>query len=179
MGLSQEELAEAVYVTRQTVSNWENGRSFPDVKSLILLANFFGVSLDTLIKGDVEKMKEITQKDIRALKRMSAVLALMYIQLLILPLPLAKLFGWWGLALYIPVAAGVLLYALHAEKFKKEHNIQTYREIAAFMEGKRLDGASALREEGKRTYQKVLLALGTAAVGATVSAAIFAALRLL
>lgn len=43
MGLSQEQLADAVYVTRQTVSSWENGKSYPDVKSLVLLANFFGV----------------------------------------------------------------------------------------------------------------------------------------
>ena len=57
MGLSQEELADAVYVTRQTISNWETGKSYPDVKSLLLLSGFFGVSLDILVKGDVEKMK--------------------------------------------------------------------------------------------------------------------------
>ena len=173
MGLSQEQLADAVYVTRQTVSSWENGKSYPDVKSLVLLANFFGVSLDILIKGDVEKMKEISKGDIAKLNRMSLILALMYIPLLALPVPLAKFLGWWGFAAYLPIVAAVLLYAFRVERFKKEHDIQTYREISAFMEGKRLDEASALREEGKRPYQKVLLAIGAALLGAAVAAAMF------
>lgn len=55
---SQETLAEKVYVSRQTISNWENGKSYPDVNSLVLLSEAFEVSLDKLIKGDVENMKE-------------------------------------------------------------------------------------------------------------------------
>ena len=58
LGMSQEELAEAVYVTRQTVSNWETGKSYPDIQSLLRLSALFGISLDQLIKGDVEQMKE-------------------------------------------------------------------------------------------------------------------------
>lgn len=57
--LSQEELAEKVYVTRQTISNWENEKSYPDIHSLLLLSSLFNASLDQLIKGDIEKMKEI------------------------------------------------------------------------------------------------------------------------
>lgn len=45
--LSQEALAEKVYVSRQTVSNWENDKSYPDVKSLLLLSEVFHTSLDT------------------------------------------------------------------------------------------------------------------------------------
>lgn len=56
--LSQEELAEKIFVTRQTISNWENNRSYPDINSLILLSNFFDISLDILVKGDLEEMKE-------------------------------------------------------------------------------------------------------------------------
>ena len=37
--LSQEELAEKVYVSRQTISNWENGKSYPDIHSLLLLSS--------------------------------------------------------------------------------------------------------------------------------------------
>ena len=51
--MSQEELAYRVYVSRQTISNWENDKCYPDVKSLILLGKIFHVSLDKLIKGDV------------------------------------------------------------------------------------------------------------------------------
>ena len=48
--LSQEELAEKVYVTRQTISNWENEKSYPDIHSLLLLSSLFNASLDQLYR---------------------------------------------------------------------------------------------------------------------------------
>jgi len=68
MGISQEELAEKVYVSRQTVSNWETGKNYPDIHSVLLLSSVFNVSLDQLIKGDVEIMKnEIKETEIKKL----------------------------------------------------------------------------------------------------------------
>ena len=64
MGISQEELAEKVYVSRQTVSNWETGKNYPDIHSVLLLSSVFNVSLDQLIKGDVEIMKKENIKSI-------------------------------------------------------------------------------------------------------------------
>ena len=61
--LSQEELAERVYVSRQTISNWENDKSYPDVNSLVLLSETFQISLDNLIKGDIEVTKDVIQKE--------------------------------------------------------------------------------------------------------------------
>ena len=156
MGLSQEELADAVYVTRQTVSNWENDKSYTDIKSLLLLAGHFGVSLDILVKGDVEKMKEITQKDIKKLRYMGKAMTVLLFLIAALPIPLVRFLGWWGLGVYILFFAGAMWYALRVEKFKKENDIKTYREIEAFMDGKRLDEANALREEGKYPYQRVM-----------------------
>lgn len=52
--LSQKELANRIYVSRQTISNWENDKSYPDVNSLVLLSEIFQTSLDKLIKGDVD-----------------------------------------------------------------------------------------------------------------------------
>ena len=78
--LSQEALAEQVFVSRQTVSNWENDKSYPDVKSLMLLSEVFEVSLDQLIKGDVEIMKEqidqIDQTDQKRFGRLSNIFTL-------------------------------------------------------------------------------------------------------
>jgi len=48
-GLSQEELAEQVYVTRQAVSRWENGDTIPNTETLKLLSKIFGVSINTLL----------------------------------------------------------------------------------------------------------------------------------
>ena len=64
MNISQEELAEKIYVTRQSISNWENGKTYPDIHSLLLLSSLFGISLDQLVKGDIEIMKkEIKEAD--------------------------------------------------------------------------------------------------------------------
>ena len=56
--ISQEQLADRIYVSRQTISNWENEKSYPDVNSLVLLSEVFQTSIDNLIKGDIEIMKE-------------------------------------------------------------------------------------------------------------------------
>lgn len=48
--LSQEELADKIYVSRQTISNWENEKKYPDIKSLVLMSEVFQVSLDNLVK---------------------------------------------------------------------------------------------------------------------------------
>lgn len=64
--LSQEELAEKLYVSRQTISNWERGKTYPDIDSLLLMATYFDVSLDNLIKGDVDAMKyQIDQSQLK------------------------------------------------------------------------------------------------------------------
>ena len=60
---SQEELSEKIYVSRQTISNWENERSYPDIHNLLLLSVLFDVTLDELVKGDVETMKNVIKKD--------------------------------------------------------------------------------------------------------------------
>ena len=48
-GLSQDELAEKVYVTRQAVSRWETGETVPNIETLKLLSKFFDVSINTLL----------------------------------------------------------------------------------------------------------------------------------
>lgn len=58
LNMSQEELADHVFVTRQTVSNWENDKNYPDINNLLLLSSLFGISLDILVKGDMEKWKK-------------------------------------------------------------------------------------------------------------------------
>ena len=69
MGISQEELAEKVYVSRQTISNWETGKNYPDIHSLLLLKSLFNVSLDDLLREDIELIKnEIQETEIKKLQ---------------------------------------------------------------------------------------------------------------
>ncbi|WP_235421813.1 helix-turn-helix transcriptional regulator [Collinsella tanakaei] len=62
LGLSQGELARRLYVSRVTVSRWETGRTLPDVQSMLLLANLFGTTIDELVRGDVDGMREMVEK---------------------------------------------------------------------------------------------------------------------
>lgn len=55
---SQEKLAELLNVSRQTISSWENERSYPDVHNLIMLCEIYSISLNDLMKGDIEIMKK-------------------------------------------------------------------------------------------------------------------------
>lgn len=63
MGLSQAELARRVYVSRQTVGNWEAGRTLADVQSLVLLASVFGVSVDELVGEGVARVARPSAED--------------------------------------------------------------------------------------------------------------------
>ena len=47
--ISQDELAEKIFVSRQTISNWENNKSYPDIKSLMLLSNIFNVDRKSVV----------------------------------------------------------------------------------------------------------------------------------
>lgn len=58
-GMTQEKVAEEIRVTRQTISNWENEKSFPDIVSVIRLSSLYGISLDQLLKGDEEMMEHL------------------------------------------------------------------------------------------------------------------------
>ena len=60
--LTQEGLAEICSVTRQTISNWENGKSYPDLETLVLISDTFEVSLDVMLKGDKKMVSEITKE---------------------------------------------------------------------------------------------------------------------
>ena len=72
--ISQEELALKIFVSRQTISNWETNKSCPDVKSLIILSNIFNVSLDSFIKEDIKELREIVEKEtIKKFNMMSCV----------------------------------------------------------------------------------------------------------
>ncbi len=51
-GLTQEELAESLYVSRTAISKWESGRGYPNIDSLKIIASFFGVTIDELLSGD-------------------------------------------------------------------------------------------------------------------------------
>ena len=157
--LSQEKLAEMVYVSRQTISNWENDKSYPDINSLVLLSQVLDVTIDQLIKEDIEMMEEqINQDDIRKFGYLSNIFSVMMLITIITPIPLVHYLSYLGLGIWLLIFAATFYISILAEKEKKRLNIQTYKEILSFMDGKQLDKINQAREEGKRTYQKIIYA---------------------
>lgn len=57
--LPQEDLANEFFVSRQLISKWENGKSYPDVEQLLKLSDFFSLTLDELMRGDKKMMKKL------------------------------------------------------------------------------------------------------------------------
>ena len=155
--LSQEELAERVYVTRQSISNWENNKNYPDINSIVLLSEVFEISIDNLIKGDLEKMKkEINSEEVKKLNFYASMMGILMIAAFISLMPLIKLIGLYGFIPYFVLVACAMFFAIKVEKIKKDNDIQTYKEILAFTEGKRLDEIQKIEERAKRPYQKII-----------------------
>ncbi|VGW26790.1 helix-turn-helix domain-containing protein [Streptococcus pyogenes] len=156
--LSQEELAEKVYVSRQSISNWENDKTYPDIHSLLLLSQIFQVSLDQLIKGDIEKMKyTITQVDKKNFKRDTKVMITLMILLMISSYPLVYFLEWLGLGIFVLLSIVTMTYANRVERFKKKYDVQPYKEILAVSNGKLLDEIEKREERAKLPYQKPLI----------------------
>ena len=108
--------------------------------------------------------KEIKEAEIIKMKRYGRTYTLMLIATAVSAVPL---FMWLGVWAFIPwgiIWAISMYFAFEIEKVKKDNDVQTYKEIVAFTEGKRLDDIQKQREIGKRSYQKILLVIGSAAV---------------
>ncbi len=163
MGWSQEELAERAFVSRQTISNWENDKSYPDIQSLLLLSTLFDVSLDQLVKGDVETMKKQTKTDdINQFKRMGAVYSLLFLLFGVSALRFAMTRSFVAGAVCAIAFIVTMGYAIYIERWKKKMDIQTYKEILAFLNGVPVD---EIRSERQLKKEFILKLLAGAAVG--------------
>lgn len=176
--LSQEELAERVYVSRQTISNWENNKSYPDINSIVLLSEIFEISIDNLIKGDVEQMKkEINSEEVKKLNFYATMIAILMLAALISLMPMLKFIGLYGFIPYFVLVGCAMFFAIKVDKIKKDNDIQTYKEIVAFTEGKRLDEIQKIEEKAKRPYQKVIDGFLWAAIALLISGIMIFLLR--
>lgn len=155
---SQEVLAEKIYVTRQTISKWENDKSYPDIHNLIALSVLFDVSLDELVKGDTYKMKQVVNDG--ELKKHTKGMIIFLTLTLLVGVPCMIIWAGLGLIPFGIFSALSMYYALKVEKIKKVHNIKTYREILAFTEGEpHLDQLREGRSKKKALIEKILIVL--------------------
>lgn len=156
--LSQDDLAEIIFVSRQSISNWERGATYPDIQNLLLLSKVFEVSLDQLIKGDVETMKQIIHdQEFMRYQKDGVVFTILLIGSPIIMIPLILYLEWFGIAISFLIYAITMFYALRIEKFKKQHNLRTFRQIVAYDQGRSLSEIEEAEERGKAPYQNIIL----------------------
>ena len=173
LGWNQDDLAEKMFVSRQTISSWENDKSYPDIQSLLLLSNLFDVSLDQLVKGDVEKMQRIINED--DVKNFKFYWKAMIILCIIAALtfgPLYLMAGLWSLIPMGVVIVLVMYFATKAGQISKYNDVSTYKEIVTFLNGKSLDEASKQQEIGKRPYQTAIVTICSGLIAGTISLAV-------
>ena len=107
-------------------------------------------------------MKEqIKAEDINEFRYHSNIFAILLLLTIILPIPLMKFMGYIGIGNWVLIAITSICYSIRIEKYKKNFNIQTYREILDFLDGKNMNDLEKNQEYGKRPYQKFLLAIGS------------------
>lgn len=84
--LTQDYVAEKLGITRQTISNWEIGRSYPDIERIIRLSELYELSLDELLKGDQKMVKHLQENTLvtHFLKLFIAMLAINFLLMLVL-----------------------------------------------------------------------------------------------
>lgn len=169
LGISQEALAEKIYVSRQTISNWETGRTYPDVQSLLLLGVAFDISIDELIKGDVETMEESVRKADHSLIWMYAAEMLLTVIAIVALLFAFDSFiekntasGFACLLVFAATFATALGLSFAVKKTKDRNNILTYQEILAFCAGEepnRTSRYNAFVRKHKSAHDMLLVTL--------------------
>ena len=119
-GYTQEQVSEQLDVSRQTISSWENGRTFPDIVSVVSLNDIYDVSLDVLIKGD-EKMLEHLEESTNIVKSNKKLLFAIIANIL-------TAIATIGLSVIVPsneyVLAGVFCVMIIAASFLMHQNVK-------------------------------------------------------
>lgn len=163
--LSQEQLADKIFVSRQTVSNWENNKTYPDIQIIVSLSILFNVSLDELIREDLEEMKMKISNN-KATKRAniyslimicSTILASLSIGLVV-ALPESKFIWIVPVTLFLPA----LWNSFVLEKFKRNNDLKTYKEILAFSQNKDVEVLRKKRDARRTRIEKGIIVLGYA-----------------
>lgn len=133
-GLSQEALAERVHVSRQTISNWERGKTLVDVQSLAAIADVLGSSVSEVLgERQVRAVEEETEATRRELVVIYGALALLGIPTVALGI-VERLDGTNMLWVWCALLVACAPLAWRAWRLEHDHNLRTTREICRFVE---------------------------------------------
>ena len=117
-GLTQEQVADKINVSRQTISNWENEKSYPDIIDRIDMSNLYSISLDEILKGDDKLMEHLETNTNVVKSNQKLVMAILLNILIVLLLGLCNVFLSGNLYYLIGVfcfailSSAILLYQI-------------------------------------------------------------------
>lgn len=151
LSMSQEELARACFVSRQTISSWENGKTLPDIQSLASLANIFDIALEDLADPD-EKLTatrrvSADRKELQMLWADVAAVAILF-------LPVEQILqstgtsGHWRLPTYLAFGIVTLAIIIRIGMLTHKHHLGNDQEIGAYMSGTIKKGSADRAPEG-------------------------------
>lgn len=154
LGMSQADLARALFVTRQTISNWETSRTYPDAQSLLLMSGLFGVSVDSLLRDDSQEMKEALAAGSRKMNRLGAVMAafgLACAAWVVVGIALD-----WDTALIAVPAAALFAPAMCAaflvDKMRHDNQLFAYQSVLAFLAGEDPDVSNRYNQRAREHW---------------------------
>lgn len=86
--MTQEEVAEKIFVSRQSISNWENNKTYPDIGNVIALSDLYEISLDELLKGSDSFMKHLEESTdlVKSNKKLIGIIILALLTMIIIAL---------------------------------------------------------------------------------------------
>lgn len=158
LGLSQDELAQKLYVSRVTVSHWETSRTLPDVQSMLILANLFDTTIDELVKGDVDEMREMVERSEQRTKVFAVALATVEV-IVVTALVVAAVAGREHLEPVLRLSLAVLAMAFSivmivARRRKGSEDARSAAELLGAATG---DPAKGARESGAAYGMRIVL----------------------
>ena len=158
LGLSQEELAQKLYVGRVTVSHWETNKTLPDVQSMLLLANLFGTTIDDLVRGDVDEMREMVKKNERRTKAFALALGAVEIAVIAV-LAITAVVGRDYLELVLRLLLAVLVVASAAVALiaRRQEGGRDAKSAAELLGAASGDPAEAARQSASANVMKLVL----------------------
>nr|WP_263313403.1 helix-turn-helix transcriptional regulator [Mammaliicoccus sp. Marseille-Q6498] len=125
--LTQEEVAEKIHVSRQTLSNWETGKNFPDLQNLLYLCELYNITLYELVNEDIEFIKKKIKK--RKIYFTASMFLFGMILFFISIIIIIKFNGYMALIISSIAIVLITVTSIEMEKIKKENKIDTFSKI--------------------------------------------------
>nr|WP_054756946.1 helix-turn-helix transcriptional regulator [Liquorilactobacillus satsumensis] len=142
--LTQAQVAAEIFVSQKSISNWENGHSFPDIDSLIRLASLYHLSLDNILLEDSKMVKDLKEKtDLNAMKKIQMTVSITNSLLILVVCAQSWLGGELSLPTTVLISLVIMLNIVSTVYFSKLIS--------------RLDNAAAAKTKKKRQIVRFLI----------------------